>query len=101
MTLDDAMDLCGDLSGMVRAWALDPVRELQRLKQIEDCFLLDLPADHPLVQRATAAVAAVRDLLTAAIENHQDLQQKKTANLAIEQLRLALPYSYGGEDLAA
>jgi len=100
MTLDDAMDLCGDLSGMVRAWALDPMRELQRLRQIEDCFLLDLPADHPLLQRVTAAVAAVRDLLTAAIHDHPDLRTKKRANAAIEQLRLMLPYSYG-EDLAA
>lgn len=100
MTLDDAMDFCGDLSGMVRAWALDPVRELQRLRQIEESFLLDLPADHPLVQRVTAAVAAVRELLTVAIDGTPDLHRKKIANAAIEQLRLMLPYSYG-EDVAA
>ncbi|HEY0916601.1 MAG TPA: hypothetical protein VGE22_17130 [Solimonas sp.] len=94
MTLDDALDFCNDLSRMVRAWAVEPVKALNQLEQIEQCFMLDRPGDHFLVMKVSAAVAAVQDWLQSGLSQTQELQQMRTANQAIEMLRQAIPESY-------
>jgi len=94
MTLEDALDFCNDLSRMVRAWAVEPVKALGQLEQIEQCFLLDRPGDHFLVLKVSAAVAAVQDWLQAGLAQTQEPQQMRAASRAIEALRLAIPHSY-------
>ncbi len=94
MTLDDALDFCNDLSRMVRAWAVEPVKALSQLEQIEQCFMLDRPGDHFLVLKVSAAVAAVQDWLQSGLSQTQELQQMRSANQAIEMLRQAIPDSY-------
>lgn len=94
MTLDDALDFCNDMSRMVRAWAAEPVKALDQLGQIEQCFMLDLPGDHYLVLKVSAAVAAVQDWLKAGLSQAQLPQQMRLANQAIEALRAAIPESY-------
>ncbi|HSW12945.1 MAG TPA: hypothetical protein VLI06_08925 [Solimonas sp.] len=94
MTLEDALDFCNDLTAMVRAWAVEPLKALEQARQIEQCFLLDLPGDHRLVMHVSAAIAAVQDWLHAGLEGRQDPQLKRLANQAIEELRAAVPDSY-------
>jgi len=101
MTLDDALDFCNDLSRMVRAWAVEPIKALGQLEQIEQCFMLDRPGDSYLVLKVSAAVAAVQ----AGLTQSQLPQQMRAANHAIETLREAIPQSYdespSGTSLAA
>lgn len=94
MTLDDALDFCNDLSRMVRAWAVEPVKALSQLEQIEQCFMLDRPGDHFLVLKVSAAVAAVQEWLQSGLTQTQELQQMRNANQAIEMLRQVIPDSY-------
>ncbi|AXQ30391.1 hypothetical protein D0B54_17680 [Solimonas sp. K1W22B-7] len=94
MTLDDALDFCNDLSRMVRAWAVEPVKAMDQLTQIEQCFMLDLPADHYLVMKVSTAVAAVQGWLQAGLSQTQEPQQMRVAQHAIEALRVAIPESY-------
>ena len=105
MTLDDALDFCNDLSRMVRAWAVEPLKALNQLEQIEQCFLLDRPGDHYLVLKVSSAIAAVQDWLKAGLTQTQLPQQMRAANHAIENLREAIPQSYdqprGDTSLAA
>ncbi len=97
MTLDDALDFCNDLSRMVRAWAVEPIKALDQLTQIEQCFMLDLPGDHYLVMKVSSAVAAVQDWLQAGLSQTQEPQQMRVANHAIEALRMAIPESYDAQ----
>jgi len=94
MTLDDALDFCNDLSRMVRAWAVEPIKALGQLEQIEQCFMLDRPGDSYLVLKVSAAIAAVQDWLQAGLTQSQLPQQMRVANHAIETLREAIPQSY-------
>ena len=94
MTLDDALDFCNDLSRMVRAWAVEPMKALGQLEQIEQCFMLDRPGDSYLVLKVSAAVASVQDWLQAGLTQTQLPQQMRVANQAIETLREAIPQSY-------